>query len=179
MAIIDLHSKEFDEATITKLELFEYYAKEWIPTFVMSNCTNLWIFDYFAGPGYDKNNVEGSPIRILRQVAAQIGNIFHKQIKINICFNEYNEGKFNLLQQHCNQFIDSHRELQRAVNCNLLNIKYRNCDFATLFPKTLLVIRNNPSLLYLDQNGLRFLADSYLLELEKTNTTDFLYYASS
>ena len=28
MAIIDLHSKEFDEATITKLELFEYYAKE-------------------------------------------------------------------------------------------------------------------------------------------------------
>lgn len=179
MAIIDLHSKEFDEATITKLELFEDYAKEWIPTFVMSNCTNLWIFDYFAGPGYDKNNVEGSPIRILRQVAAQIGNIFRKQTKINICFNEYDEGKFNLLQQHCNQFIDSHPELQRAVNCNLLNIKYRNCDFATLFPKTLLVIRNNPSLLYLDQNGLKFLADSYLLELEKTNTTDFLYYASS
>ena len=89
MAVIDLHSKEFDEATITKLELFEDYAKEWIPTFVMSNCTNLWIFDYFAGPGYDKNNVEGSPIRILRQVAAQIGNIFRRQTKINICFNDF------------------------------------------------------------------------------------------
>ena len=96
MAVIDLHSKEFDEATITKLELFEDYAKEWIPTFVMSNCTNLWIFDYFAGPGYGKNNVEGSPIRILRQVAAQIGNIFRRQTKINICFNEYDEGKHHL-----------------------------------------------------------------------------------
>ena len=123
MAIIDLHSKEFDEATITKLELFEDYAKEWIPTFVMSNCTNLWIFDYFAGPGYDKNHIEGSPIRILRQVAAQIGNIFRKQTKINICFNEFDEEKYSLLQQHCNQFIVSHPELQRAIDINLLNIK--------------------------------------------------------
>lgn len=48
MAIIDLHSKVFDETTITKLELFEDYAKERNPTFVMSNCANLWIFDYFA-----------------------------------------------------------------------------------------------------------------------------------
>ena len=35
MATIDLHSKPFDESTITKLEIFEDYAKAWIPTFVM------------------------------------------------------------------------------------------------------------------------------------------------
>ena len=66
MAIIDLHTKPFDEQTLTKLELFEDYAKEWIPTFVMSSHHIICVFDFFAGPGYDKNHVAGSPIRILR-----------------------------------------------------------------------------------------------------------------
>jgi len=34
-------------------------------------------------------------------------------------------------------------------------------------------------LVYLDQNGIKFLADKYLLALEKVSTTDFLYFISS
>ena len=48
MAIIDLHSKPFDEQTLTKLELFEDYAKEWIPTFVMSSLPEVCVFDFFC-----------------------------------------------------------------------------------------------------------------------------------
>jgi hypothetical protein len=58
----DLYEKPFDEGTITKLEIFENYAKEWIPTVVMGGYPEIWIFDFFAGTGYDKNDIAGSPL---------------------------------------------------------------------------------------------------------------------
>lgn len=67
MPIKDLHEKPFDESTIAKLEIFEDYAQAWIPTFVMQNTATICIFDFFAGTGYDKNGVPGSPIRILQK----------------------------------------------------------------------------------------------------------------
>lgn len=175
MAIKDLHSEPFDEGTITKLEIFENYAKEWLPTFIMSGYKELWIFDFFAGTGYDKKGVPGSPIRILQQIKNQIGNIFRRKIKINVCFNEINKNKFELLGSSCDQFLSNNPELKRAA----INIIYRNKDFAELFPKTLGTIRKFPSLVYLDQNGMKFMADKYLDDLEKTKTTDFLYFLSS
>ena len=179
MAIIDLHTKPFDEQTLTKLELFEDYAKEWIPTFVMSSHHIICVFDFFAGPGYDKNHVAGSPIRILRQVEAQIGHVFAKRVKVMLFFNEYEKSKFELLELSCGKFIENSPEMSRAKKIGLLSITYYNEDFAILFPKLLPKIKAFPSLVYIDQNGLRFLANQYLLELEKTETTDFLYYASS
>lgn len=46
MPFVDLHEKAFDEGTIVKLELFEEYANEWLPTFIMSHYKEVWIFDY-------------------------------------------------------------------------------------------------------------------------------------
>lgn len=114
MAIIDLHTKPFDEQTLTKLELFEDYAKEWIPTFVMSSHHIICVFDFFAGPGYDKNHVAGSPIRILRQVEAQIGHVFAKRVKVMLFFNEYEKSKFKLLELSCGKFIENSPEMSRA-----------------------------------------------------------------
>lgn len=48
-----------------------------------------------------------------------------------------------------------------------------------MFPELISVIKQFPSLVYLDQNGIKFLSDKYLLELEKTKQTDFLYFVSS
>ncbi|MDR1370090.1 MAG: three-Cys-motif partner protein TcmP, partial [Dysgonamonadaceae bacterium] len=170
----DLHSKPFDESTITKLEIFENYAKEWIPTFVMSNSVKeIWIFDFFAGTGYDLNGVAGSPIRILQQIKNQIGNIFKQGTKINICFNEFEKEKYNLLEESCKQFLSNNPELERAG----LKVHYRNADFAELFPKAIKIIQRHPALVYLDQNGMKFI--SAILELEKTKTTDFLIFLSS
>ena len=180
MPVKDLHDKPFDEGTITKLEIFENYAKEWLPTFIMSYPNQeLWIFDYFAGTGYDKKGVEGSPIRLLRQIKNQIGNIFQQNIKVCICFNEYKKNKYALLEESCKQFIDNDADLTRLHETKHLSVHYRQNDFAVLFPKTLSTISKHPSLLYLDQNGMKFLADKYLLDLEKLSTTDFLYYLSS
>ena len=51
---MDLHRHPFDEGTITKLEIFEAYTKEWLPVFVMSPYQHICIFDLFAGTGRDQ-----------------------------------------------------------------------------------------------------------------------------
>jgi three-Cys-motif partner protein len=172
----DLHSKPFDEGTITKLNIFENYAKEWIPTFVMSGSVKeIWIFDFFAGTGYDLNGVAGSPIRILQQIKRQIGNIFKRGTKIGVCFNEFDKDKYTLLEKSCEQFLLENQELEKAG----VKIYYHNTDFADIFPIAIKTIQKYPSLVYLDQNGMKFLSDKYFLELEKTKTTDFIYFLSS
>ena len=89
----NLHDKPFDEGTLKKLEIFELYTTEWLPTFIMSKAECIWIFDFFAGTGYDINNEAGSPIRILRQIKNQIGNIYQKGTKVYLIFNEFDKTK--------------------------------------------------------------------------------------
>src|SRR5690606_11859648 len=48
-----------------------------------------------------------------------------------------------------------------------------------LFPKLLLTIQMTPSLVFLDQNGIKAISEKYFLELEKLSQTDFLYFVSS
>lgn len=176
---MDLHDRPFDEGTKFKLNLFELYTKEWIPTFVMSNCKVIWIFDFFAGTGYDKVGVPGSPILILKQINEQINNIFAHCTKINVCFNEFSNKKFTLLTNSCEKYCITHPELKKAIDSSFVKIQYVNKDFAVLFPEMISTIRKYPSLLFLDQNGVKFIADKYFNELIKTKTTDFLYYLSS
>jgi len=169
-----LHEKPFDDTTIAKLEIFEDYAQAWIPTFVMQRTPTICIFDFFAGTGYDKNGVPGSPIRILQKIKEQIGHIFQKKTKIKVFFNEFKKGKYELLQSACNQFLIDNADVRRAIEIN-----YFNEDFEACFVKLLPFIKQQASLVYLDQNGIKFLSDKYFLELEKTGQTDFLYFVSS
>jgi len=66
----DFHNKPFDEGTLVKLEIFQLYAREWLPVFLSSinpPKPEVHVFDFFAGPGVDSNNVEGSPLRIINE----------------------------------------------------------------------------------------------------------------
>ncbi len=179
MAYKDLHENPFDESTIAKLEIFEDYAQAWIPTFVMNGAETICIFDFFSGTGYDKNNVEGSPIRILKKIKEQIGNIFQKKVKIKVYFNEWEpnkkvQNKFQLLEKACIDFLNENKDVARAID-----LKIFNENFETLFLKLLPFIKLYPSLVYLDQNGIKFLSEKYFLELEKIKQTDFLYFVSA
>ena len=181
MSAIDLHTKPFDQETITKLEIFERYAQAWLPTFVMrpGSGPELCIFDFFAGTGYDINGVPGSPIRFLRTIQEHRGNMFNKKIKVTLYLNEFEpnkkqQNKFIQLKTSCEQFLEAHPGLEQIVE-----VEYSNEDCETLFPKLLPFIAKFPSLVYLDQNGIKFADEKYFLALEKTTTTDFLYFLSS
>lgn len=179
MAIKDLHDHPFDEGTITKLEIFEAYTKEWLPVFVMSPYKHICIFDLFAGPGRDQMDVAGSPIRILQQINGMLADIYARGKRIYVWLNEYEQGKFDSLQNNCNQYIESNTLLKSAVEKEIVKLKYTNLDFAKLFPEIIGIIRKYPSLVFLDQNGIKFLSDQYFNELVTTSTVDFLYFVSS
>ncbi len=123
----NLHDKPFDESTIIKLEIFEDYAQAWIPTFVMQNAGTICIFDFFAGTGYDKNGVPGSPIRILEKVKEQVIEIFRRKVKVKIFFNEIKSDKIELLKNACVEYLKINDHVGRAVE-----IEYYNRPLAKL-----------------------------------------------
>ncbi|MBC6493029.1 three-Cys-motif partner protein TcmP [Flavihumibacter stibioxidans] len=176
----DLHSEPFDETTKTKLEIFEDYAEAWLPTFITQKVIpKIQIFDFFSGPGYDQIEVPGSPIRLLNKINTYLGLFFKTDTKIELYFNEfepnkYKQQKFELLKQNVEEYLNLNPKLRHFVS-----IQYFNEDADTLFFKLLPNIKSSPSLVYLDQNGVKFISQQFLNELEKLKAVDFIYFVSS
>lgn len=176
----DLHQAPFTVSTITKLEIFEDYAEAWLPTFVMQkNISEVHIFDFFAGPGYDRNDVMGSPFRLL-QIAQKFEQII-LSAKTNIVFhfNEFEpskkvQEKFTLLQKNIHEYLQNHPQLSQYAD-----IRLYNKDAGALFFDLLPLMKQYPSLVYLDQNGVQFISDQFITELEKLSSVDFLHFVSS
>jgi len=66
MASDDFHDRPFDEGTLTKLQIFELYTREWLPVFLArprpdGRRAEIHIFDFFAGPGADSRGRTGKP----------------------------------------------------------------------------------------------------------------------
>lgn len=175
----DLHAQPFTEETLAKLRIFENYTQEWIPTFVMSGFPEICIFDFFAGTGYDKIGIPGSPIRILEQVAKNNKILFDKNTKVNLYFNEFITEKYERLVLACKSFIDNSPALATLDKTGKLNISYFNRDFAELFQELLPTIQSEASLVFLDQNGIKFIGDEFFIPLTYTQKTDFLYFIAS
>lgn len=176
---IDLHSQPFTEETLAKLRIFENYVQEWLPTFVMSEFKQICIFDFFAGTGYDKVGVPGSPIRILRQIAKNRSILFEKNSQIKVFLNEFSKEKFESLESACRAYVEKDADLKALSKSCKLKVFYYNRDFADIFKELLPTIQNDASLVFLDQNGVKFIADDYFIPLANTTKTDFLYYVAS
>ena len=94
------------------MEIFQRYAREWLPVFVMANSKRVNIFDFFAGTGYDVKGVPGSPIRILEEIKGQIDNIKRNGTVIHIYLNEYRlnfsgMNEYPFLMRVCSSVIDA------------------------------------------------------------------------
>ena len=172
----NIHKEPFDEGTITKLEIFQRYCREWLPVFVMAKSKRVNIFDFFAGTGYDMKGVPGSPIRILEEIKGQIENIKKNGTIIHIYLNEYDKKKQEQLIEAVKKYLDEHPELKLPQN---IRIHPYSEDFGMLYEKLEPKIGEVPSLVYLDQNGIKFIADKYLNSLVRKTQTDFFYYLSS
>ena len=164
----------YDEDTLIKLSIFEEYIKNWIPVFInpqkRKQKINISIFDFFAGPGYDMSYNPGSPIIVLKSILYHKDNFINS--KVNLFLNDENNTLHQRLKSNCQKYLIEHPELKKLVN-----IKYYNEDFEKLFEKLKNKIGYTPSLVLLDQFGVKFI--NYIKKFENFNKTDFLMFLSS
>ena len=144
----DLHEKPFDEGTIIKLNLYESYLKEWLPVFLSKSTpqfNTINIFDFFAGPGLDKNNQKGSPLITIDLLTPYITKIINNKQTISLYFNDKSKTKIKQLKQNIDATI---------TNLSSLDIKYTSEDFSNLFVKYLPIMSkaSTANFLFLDQN---------------------------
>ncbi|WP_163280265.1 three-Cys-motif partner protein TcmP, partial [Campylobacter fetus] len=147
----DMHKESWDEATRTKLDIFEQYIHEWL-NIVLSIDANkdIEIYDLFCGSGYDGTKTcKGSPLRILDCLMKR--NLKDKKIKI--FFNDIEKSKIDELKE----IIDKSHEYQKLINKSI-EIKYTHVDAKKyeIHSKTYF------KFIYLDQYGLE-----YIMDLEK------------
>jgi len=137
----NMHKKSFSEETKLKLDIFRDCFREWFPVFVHQTFWNkLYIYDFFAGSGYDVDSTSGSPIILLEEAMGE--NSKHcTQIKnsgkeITFIFNEHeptkSQNKFEELEGNIKRHIE---KCKQNNNCNPCCFKTHvtNMDFGKEF----------------------------------------------
>lgn len=171
----DFHSKPYDHGTQTKLIIFEEYLKEWLPVFI-SKRNPIWkqinIYDFFAGPGLDLNNIKGTPLLILKHLQTFRESILSKGLNVNVFLNDKQKKKIEALKRN----ID-----KEDLHLDFLNIEYSVKDFSDAF-NTQYERINSPitaNLVLLDQSGIKQITEEIFKKLIKTKNTDFIFFISS
>lgn len=174
MASKDIFDEPFDEGTLTKLEIFEKYFEEWLPTFIMGPYKkNIQVFDLFAGVGYDKIGKEGSPIRILNVVNKFRGYLVSNNKKISIYLNDIDSEKYETLKTNVENKIK-----KLSLN-SFVKLKITHNTFKECLEKYNSELSNGCNLLFIDQNGFKEVDEETFQFLINLNTTEFMFFISS
>jgi three-Cys-motif partner protein len=167
--------KPFDEGTVTKLEIFELYAREWLPVFLSQANPikpKIHLFDFFAGPGMDSKGHFGSPLRLLKQLTNYRALRGWNHVAIHVHFFDKSSKNVTALKRS----ID---------NCGLsfenVAMDVRRLAFETAFEQcaSLLKDRQAAKLVFIDQFGVDQVTDEVFRRLINFPTCDFLFFISS
>ncbi len=170
----DIFDKPFDEGTIAKLEIFQKYFEEWLPTFIMGLYSKpIQVFDLFAGSGYDKNDVPGSPIRILETINKHRGNLVRKSKKVCLFFNDSDKNKIAQLK------INVETKVKELSLSSFVDIKFSSNNFRECLGLYYKELNNGCNLIFIDQNGFKEVDEKVFHFLINLDTTEFMFFISS
>ncbi len=170
----DFFAKPFDEKTLVKLTIFSSYIKAWIPTFIKSNFSDIYIYDFFSGVGKDAKGTFGSPLRILQAVSEQEKNIIMAGCRLHIHFNDKFPEIFSQLKENCELELEKFSPRLRSM----VSVTYSNYDFEELYPKVSHKLQNQqfkPSLFLVDPFG-TFAVKRFLDQTLTLKYNDFLIF---
>ena len=170
MPIRDLHGQPFDEGTKTKLVIYRSYVRAWLQVFLHAEAFRgkpLHFFDFFCGPGEDATGTPGSPLILINELLAQRAAIEERSHDIRIFFNDRDEEKIDNLRQLCSESSLPWRP------------HFETLEFTEAFDKVRTEIGTGPSLVFVDQNGVKHITRSVFDVFTKSNTTDFLFFTAS
>lgn len=174
MASRDKFDERFDEATLTKLEIFEKYLEEWLPTFIRGKFNKpIQMFDLFAGAGSDKNRTPGSPLRILKIIHRFRKELIQKGKKVNVFLNDSDKGKCSILEKEIEKSI---RDMDIA---DLVEVSITNKMFSECITELGGTISYGCNLLFLDQFGFNQITKEIFQFLIRQHTTEFIFFISS
>jgi len=174
MPIKDIFEKPFDEGTLVKLEIFEKYFQEWLPTFIMGNINKpIQVFDLFAGIGYDKNGAPGSPIRLLEIINKHRRNLVHKKKQVFIFLNDADQYKIEQLKLNVGKKV---KELSLK---SMVEIKFSSNKFIDCLSEHKIELKRGCNLIFIDQNGFKEVTEEVFQFLINLDTTEFMFFISS
>ncbi len=170
----DLYREGFDTATKIKLHILQEYIKEWLPVFLKKKekyWTDIFIYDFFAGEGYDDNENPGSPTIIIDELKEYSDIIEQEKINLNVIFNDIAKEKIEKLES-------------RIGNQLPYSIEYKNKDFKDLFNEIYPEISKPqntilPRFMFLDQYGIKYITPEVFAKLASLKRTDFIFFISS
>lgn len=171
----DFHHKPFDEGTLTKLQIFELYAREWLPVLLAREKPwrdAIHVFDFFAGPGTDRDNVPGSPLRLLRQLQEYQGAQGWGKVQIWVHF--YDEDSVKIAQLKGN-IVDHGLQLP-SVNFDIQALRFEDAFLAS---EPTLADSEAAKLVLIDQTGVAHVTPQVFRKLVNSPTCDFLLFLSS
>ncbi len=171
----DFHDKRFDEGTLTKLQLFELYTREWLPVF-LSKDIPIWraihIFDFFAGPGTDLSGEFGSPLRILRQIDSYRSLAGFSKTRVEVHFFDENKAKIQRLKTNIRE-----NKLEIAG----VHQDARPLRFSLALEQTREILESDcaAKLIFADQCGVDQITPDVFRSLVGFPTCDFMFFISS
>lgn len=166
----DHHAKPFDEATQTKLFIYKSYVQAWLQVFLHTRKfagRTLRFFDFFSGPGVDRNGLKGSPMILLDEIAANRDLLEASGKSVEVYFNDSKRSKADALRRACGEY---ELPCSPRVDCK---------DFREAFEENVHLIGQGPSLVFLDQCGVKYVDRSTFEILANKPVTDILFFFAS
>lgn len=188
----DINKKQFTEETELKLDIFRECFREWYPVFVNAPfIQRIYIYDMFAGSGYDQIGNPGSPLILLEEAKGDKEQYCKHMLNGNyphvyFAFNEKKKDKVEELKTNVSKKLATCNltcKYEKCVFQENKNLFFRNDDFKNLITNTnLLNILNNNNyakFILLDQYGFIQISDDIFKQLVNAPKTDFIFFIAS
>ncbi len=165
---MNFHRKPFDEGTLEKLYLFRSYTKEWLPVFLSNQQGGtITIVDFFAGPGRDSAGNRGSPLVILDEIRKYTPSIRTTGTRIRLELNEAVKWKAKSLRE----VMEAQKIPKDLCEWRVYNLKFHEA-FDTLYSEMV----EGPNLLFLDQQGMKFISDDVFARIRASQNRLYFFY---
>ncbi|MEX2271474.1 MAG: three-Cys-motif partner protein TcmP [Vicinamibacterales bacterium] len=169
------YDQPFDEGTKTKLDIFELFAREWLPVFLSQSPPKwgeLHLYDFFAGPGADATGQPGSPLRLLKRLAEARGYAAWPHVRIHAHFFDADGRKIDALRAR----LADPGVVPAGVE---VEVEPKPFDEAFAQAQPVLSRQNAAKLIFIDQFGVGQVGDDLFRELTRFPACDFLFFISS